>query len=311
MLATAVTPTRSDVDGRVTTTMRVPAPTPTPTPTLDSASGLGRTALPAFPGPPPLVNPLVVDEPEGRIAQAEAFWHRNPGYQKVLGLGDVLRDAVDGVPGGARLREATEATAAGYGQPILDQMRWQARTGRQPGNEWWMRMNARLVGDALTAESYLRAGRPAELVSTQHQAWLSYLHLSDGLAARMAQVRTAGDARPSLPVRMMMRLHDVRAARQAYWTAHHESVRAAAGESEALLARIAREAPQEAAFSRAWARTIRMFRTTNPPAAGGFGVGLNRMLLPQHHPVDRAPLTTLQGAFVDAMVAASRLAPRG
>ena len=127
----------------------------------------------------------VSNNPAIRMQQAESFWRRNPGWEKTNGVADALRGVARKTPLGAKASDTMQATEFGVGQALLDQMGWQVRTTRQPDNVWWMGMNARLVGDGITGEAYVRAGRQAEVTAPNIKAWVDYVERSDAIKRAM------------------------------------------------------------------------------------------------------------------------------
>lgn len=267
----------------------------------------------------------ISDDPEVRIAQSASFWRRNPGYADVGSFGDLIRGVLALVPGLDRIAGYITPTQYGYGQPMIDQMRWQIRSGRQPGNPWWMRMNASLVGAGLEAEAYLRAGRSGELTRPDHQSWLAYLTLGDHIKRLLGRTPGANYTTPAsvddrsraLPdgalsdgwrsVGLLARLEVLLVwrpvVRRQYWVAHDETIQAGKSLSNSLLREYQRTNPREAAFGSAWAHTIKLFRHTNPIAAGHAAAWFNNVFLPQTQPLDQGQPSLLQRAFVRLITA--------
>lgn len=271
-------------------------------------------------GPRAPIAVAVSNDPETRIRQSMSFWRRNPGFFKTFALFDAMRGALELTGVGRLLNRWFAPTVHGHGQPMVDQMRWQINSRRQPDNPWWMTVNSRLVGDGLLAEAYLRARRASELTGKHHQAWLAYIMYSDmsrralglpvgagyrapGAVDNLSRPDTDGatsDAYRGASIldRLEVQLVYKPLARKAYWVAHDESIQAGKQESHAILDRYRRRFPQEAAFGSAWANTIRLFRVLAPPAAGHFAIWMQRNLLPQYQPVDSGTPTAMQRAFV-------------
>lgn len=280
----------------------------------------------------PAISVHVSNRPATRLRQVESFWRRNPGWARTNGVGDTLRGAMGLFPKLKDVAPYLEPTEFGAGQALLDQMGWQIKTKRQPQNVWWMAMNARLVGDAMLAEAYLRAGRGAELKERGHIAWRQYLHKSDQIQRIMGHTPGTGYPGPGginkpgavpnsaldpdwhkVPAhkRWFVETYLKGAARRAYWVAHDESIGAGAAESKRLLNDVRRYWPQEADFGSAWARSVEVHKYLNPPGASHWGILLQRRLLPQGHPVDQVTLTKAQRDFDRLLEGFEDAFPRG
>ena len=291
-----------------------------------------RTSFSPAPIAKPPIDVRVSNDPATRLRQVESFWRRNPGYFKTNGIEDAVRGALQHVPGVRKVNEWFGPTHYGFGEPLLGQMRWQGSSRRQPDSEWWMSMNARLVGDAMRTEAMHRAGRDDELQAPNELAWLEYLKLNDESRQRLnmsvdSQYSTPGsidDESQPLPngaladgykgAKLLDRLHVEAvlkpATLRAYWAAHDESINAAAKESRKLLAELAAKHPQEAGFSSAWARSVEIHRHLNPPGTGHWGQALQRVLLPDTYPVDATKLTRPQKLMNKALQWYERTFPR-
>jgi hypothetical protein len=243
---------------------------------------------------------IISDDPETRIQQAKDFWLRNPGFVGVFPVLGALRGLLELVPFGHFINSSFTPTEYGYGQPMIDQMRWQIRSDRQPGNPWWMTVNKRLVGDGIRVEAYMRAGRSRELTTRNELAWMQYITLSDEVRKQAAgQAGRGAGLLKKLEVMFVWRP----AARRAYWTAHDESIQAGKGESARVIHSLLPTQPGEAQFGSAWANTITLFRITNPPAAGHIANFMNTYLLPQTQPYDTAKATIWQRMFYTLITA--------
>lgn len=271
--------------------------------------------------PAPPIPVVISDDPQTRLAQSESFWQRNPGYMKTGPLGDALRAVLSGIPLVGEIADWFRPTRFGDGQAMLDQMLWQIRSGRQPNNEWWMPMNAHLVGAGIEAEAALRAGRAHELRRADHRAWLGYLRGSDHIRALMlgpgaptgystpgsvddrseAHASTAlADAwkGASLAHRLEVAYIWRPVVRRQYWIAHDETIQAGKHASQEILQRHAVQHPREAELGSAWAHTIKLMRALNPPAVGHSAIPFQLAFLPQYQPLDTVHPTVAQRMFV-------------
>ncbi len=292
------------------------------TPARATAAGrqvqtFGRPILqPAAPVPV-----VISDDPQTRLAQSESFWQRNPGFMKTGPMGDIVRGVFAHIPVLGSMSDWFRPTRFGDGQAMLDQMLWQIRSGRQPSNEWWMPMNAHLVAAGLEAEAALRSGRAHELTRADHQAWLGYLRGSDHIRALlMGPGAATGYTTPgsvddrsvhaanmalSDAWRSASLLHRLEVAyiwrpvvRRQYWIAHDETIQAGKHASQIILQRHGVQHPREAALGSAWAHTIKLMRSLNPPAVGHSAIPFQLAFLPQLQPLDDIHPTVAQRMFV-------------
>lgn len=266
----------------------------------------------------------VSDDPPTRLLQAQSFWRRNPGWAKTGPIGDVVRGALEHLPGGNALTDMFGATNFGCGESMIIQIGWQIRSGRQPHNPWWMQVDGDLVGDAMTAEKYVREGRAAELTGSPNlHAWASYVELSDRIKRTLGtpvgdgytHAGSVDDVTTPLPhaplsdswmgASLLKRLYVKHvlnpAAARAYWTANTASVLAASEQARPVLEQLAKTEPEEARMSDAWAKSVDVVGALGPRPLGRWAGALNRLLLPQAAPLDRARTTFPQRAFVTAI----------
>lgn len=271
--------------------------------------------------PTPSVAVAISNDPETRIKQSESFWRRNPGFFSTWGGWDIAHSVAKLLPGSKKFVDGISPTDSGYGQLMVDQMRWQIRSKRQPDSRWWMSVNQHLVGGGLVAEAYLRAGRAGELKETYQQAWLSYIILSDAIRAKVGGKVGEGYTKPAAiddlshttkngalskiykKASLLDRLEATfiwrPEARRAYWVAHDDSIQAGKKDSEAILRdEVVAGRAGEAAFGSAWAHTIKFMRMTNPIATSHLAITVQYALLPQYQPVDDGKPTLSQKMFV-------------
>jgi hypothetical protein len=269
------------------------------------------------------VTPLAVvvsDDPLVRIQQAKSFFERNPGIFE-LGRTHPLPPGVKGAAPSLGSEGLGTVTRYGTGQAFVDQVRWQIRTGRQPMDPWWMRMNRRSLEDPLLAEAYVRAGRRDQLVSPVLQAWAGYLALSDEIrttlgtpvgegyvgpaaispAGSIADAHLAtGSAGRTASRAVQSQLHDdlFPRARRAYWDAHNKSIQAAFHEFQPLLEQSRAEHPLEAEVQDAWGRFIDFIPKVQPAGHGMLADFLQGYILPQQYPATPESMGPSQWAFL-------------
>lgn len=287
------------------------------------AMTLGASALQAAPSDMALIPVEISDDPEVRIQQSESFWRRNPAFFDVFGIWNTIKSAAKVIPGISKTVEMLAPTDAGYGQLMIDQMRWQIRSRRQPDNRWWMSVNKMLVGSGLRAEAYVRAGRTGELTDPNSRSWVNYVLASDAIRQQLGMGVGAGYSTPGSvdPVASQAKtpygaLNDAArsvsflkklevalvwrpVARKAYWVAHDEAIQAGKGDSQKILSEEVRAGrPGEAAFGSAWAKTIKVFRVTNPIATSHVALEVQNWFLPQTQPIDTGSPSWTQRMFV-------------
>lgn len=256
----------------------------------------------------------VSDVPEERFADLVGFFQRNPGWIKTGPVADALRGALDDVPGvGTLVRDLTEPADVGYGQAIRDQTRWQIDTGRQPNNDWWLRMNRQLVQDPLTAERAVRSGSVDALETPGQKAWAEYIRRGDKIyeAMGMSPAQVADAAKAGTPValsdawkgaslvkRAYVQLVLKPYARKALWVAHRKTLEDGRPQAAEQAQKMQRKAPQEMSFSSSWATLIGYWSFLSPPLTGHQSKLAQRLILPQEETIDGADLSLTERAFV-------------
>lgn len=261
---------------------------------------------------PPKLPPISVkvsDVPDERISQLAGFFRRNPGYARTSGTNAAVVGVLERHRPTEWAANILRPTELGHGQAIYDQMRWQIRTGRQPDNEWWMRMNKQTVLDPLKAESLLRAGRRDELSTKSEKAWAKYIDMSDNirkalgvpegvseLATKDGQITpiALGDAwkGASLLKRMQVKWHLIPRAKQLFWKAHVASLHEARKHVDKQFQSVDAKWTKELQMASGFRNFVDGYVLINPPAVGGFTRFSQKALLPEIHPTipEKLPL---------------------
>lgn len=271
------------------------------------------------PTPPPRsdkpIRIRVSDAPEVRLQQMDGFFRRNPGYVKTNGVMDAARAVAERAPRVRGAMTLLEPTELGYGQLIHDQMEWQIRTGRQPNDKFWMRMNKQMVEDPLIAEAHLRNGRVADLKTPAQKAWATFIKASDRVRGALGiepdhtylVSEKSGERLPlaisdawrgaSLLDRIKIQVMYKPAARKALWRAHQASLDTGRALSKKEARREEQRMPNEAEFLSGFANSIKGYAAINAPATGHTARLAQRHLLPIDHPVKVEELTPLRRMF--------------
>jgi hypothetical protein len=190
-------------------------------------------------------------------------------------------------------------------------MGWQMRTGRQPDNPWWMRMNKQTVLDPLTAEAHVRAGRVDELTTKSEKAWAKYIKRSDQIRQALKIDATAenvldknGQLQPiaisdaykgaSFWGRMKTKWWLIPQAKQTFWKAHVASLHQARKVIDKEFQTMDKRAPQELQMSSGFRNFVDGYVLLNPPTVGGFTRLSQRALLPEIHPTELSKLPLRQ-----------------